>query len=147
MPQTQVDALDAQKKLAEGTLMNLGMSRLQIDELARTRQVTQEIVIYAPVTSFILSRKISPAQKFTSGQELYRLADLSRVWVLADLYGDEVNFIHTGEKARVTLPNKKEKFVGTVSEVLPEFNPNTLTLKVRLEVDNPNFILRPENVY
>ena len=144
LPQTQVDALDAQKKLAEGTLMNLGMSRLQIDELARTRQVTQEIIIYAPVTSFILSRKISPAQKFTSGQELYRLADLSRVWVLADLYGDEVNFIQTGEKARVTLPNKKEKFVGTVSEVLPEFNPNTLTLKVRLEVDNPNFILRPE---
>ena len=98
LPQTQIDALDAQKKLAEGGLMNLGMNRLQIDELARTRQITQEIILYAPVTSFILSRKITPGQKFTTGQELYRLADLSRVWVLADLYGNEVNYIKPGEK-------------------------------------------------
>ena len=143
LPQTQMDALDAQKKLAEGSLMNLGMSRLQIDELARVRQVTQEIILYAPVTSFILSRKITPGQKFTTGQELYRLADLSQVWVLADLYGDEVNYITPGGKVKVSLPNQKENFVATVSEVLPEFNPTTLTLKVRLEVDNPNFLLRP----
>lgn len=143
LPQTQIDALDAQKKLAEGSLMNLGMSRLQIDELARKRQVTQEIILYAPVTSFILSRKITPGQKFTTGQELYRLADLSRVWVLADLYGNEVNYVTPGAQVKVSLPNQKKNFVATVSEILPEFNPNTLTLKVRLEVDNPNFLLRP----
>ncbi len=143
LPQTQIDALDAQKRLAEGSLMNLGMNRLQIDELARSRQLTQEIVLYAPVTSFILSRKITPGQKFTSGQELYQLADLSRVWVVADLYGSEVNYINPGEKVTVALPDQKKKFVATVSEILPEFDPSTLTLKVRLEVDNPNFILRP----
>ena len=143
LPKSQAEALDAQKKLAEGSLMNLGVNRLQIDELARTRQITQEINIYAPVTSFILSRKITPGQKFTAGQELYRLADLSQVWVLADLYGNEANYIKPGEKVRVKLPKQKENFLATVSEILPEFNPNTLTLKVRLEVDNPNFMLRP----
>lgn len=143
LPAGQIDALEAQKRLAEGGLMNLGMGRLQIEELARTRQITQEVVINAPVTSFVLARNITPGQKFVSGEELYRLADLSRVWVLADLYGSEADYVRPGDKVRVRLPHQDHLFVATVSEVLPEFNPTTLTLKVRLEVNNPNFTLRP----
>ncbi len=123
--------------------MNLGMGRVQIDELAKTRQLTQEIVINAPVTGFILTRNITPGQKFTSGEELFRLADLSRVWVVADLFRNEANFIRPGEKVKVSLPNQNEKHVATVSEVLPEFNPTTLSLKVRLDLENPIFTFRP----
>jgi len=142
-PSIQINAVEAQRLLAEGNLMNLGMGKLQIDELARTRQLTQEIVINAPATSFVLARNISPGQKFSGGEELYRLADLSQVWVLADIFENEAKYIRPGEEIKVKLPHRDEEYLATVSQVLPEFNQTTLTLKVRLELNNPKFTLRP----
>ncbi len=115
----QQDLLIAQKLSAEGVLMNLGMGRSQLDDLARSRQLTQEIIITPPVTSFILARNITPGQRFAAGEELYRLADLSRVWVLADLVESEAKYIRPGEKAKVTLPGQDEKRLATVSESCP----------------------------
>jgi membrane fusion protein, copper/silver efflux system len=139
----QQNLLIAQKLSAEGVLMNLGMGKSQLDALARSRQLTQEIVINAPATSFIRARNITPGQRFAAGEELYRLADLSRIWVLADLVESDAKYIRPGEKARVTLPSQGEKRMAAVSEILPVFDPATLTLKVRLEMDNPQFTLRP----
>ena len=140
---SQHDLLVAQKLSAEGVLMNLGMGKPQLDELARSRKLTQEIIISAPATSFVLARNITPGQRFGPGEELYRLADLSRVWVLADLFEDEAKYVQPGEKVSVKLSNQDEKRLATVSEILPEFDPATVTLKVRLEMDNPGFTLRP----
>ena len=143
MLSSQHDLLVAQKLSAEGVLMNLGMGKPQLDDLARSRKLTQEIIISAPATSFVLARNITPGQRFAAGEELYRLADLSRVWVLADLFENEAKYVRPGEKVSVTLPNQDEKRLATVSEILPEFDPATVTLKVRLEMDNPRFTLRP----
>ena len=140
---SQHDLLEAQKLSAEGVLMNLGMGKPQLDDLARSRKLTQEIIINAPATSFVLARNITPGQRFGAGEELYRLADLSRVWVLADLFENEAKYVRPGEKVSVTLPNQVEKRLATVSEILPEFDPATVTLKARLEMDNPGFTLRP----
>ena len=123
--------------------MNLGMGKPQLDELVRSRKLTQEILISAPATSFVLARNITPGQRFGAGEELYRLADLSRVWVLADLFENEAKYIRTGEKVSVNLPKLNEKRLATVSEILPEFDPATVTLKLRLEMDNPRFALKP----
>ena len=139
----QQDLLLAQQLSAAGVLMNLGMGKSQLDDLARSRELTQEIIITTPATSFILARNITPGQKFAAGEELYRLADLSRVWILADLIESRAKYVRPGEKVKVTLPNQDEKYLATVSEILPEFDPSTLTVKVRLEVDNPKFVLRP----
>lgn len=139
----QAIVLEVQQRTAEKALMNLGMSKQQIQDLACNRQLTQEIILSAPVTSFVLARNITPGQKFNSGDELYRLGDLSRVWILADLFENEAKYILPGEKVRVTIPHQDEKHLATVSEVLPQFDPATLTLKVRLVMDNPKFALRP----
>ena len=88
----------------------------------------------APATSFIIARNISPGQRFEKGFEWYRLADLSRVWVLADLYENEAQYIRPGDKVQVTYPYQKKTFQATVSEVPPIFDPATRTLKVRLEM-------------
>jgi membrane fusion protein, copper/silver efflux system len=138
-----LDQLEILKQAAELALTNLGMSSLQFKDLRREKQITQEIILAAPVTSFILARNITPGQKFVAGEELYRLADLSRVWILANIFENEAKYIRPGEKVSVTLPHQDEKYMATVSEVLPEFDPATLTLKVRLEMDNPKFTLRP----
>ncbi len=143
LPASQRNLLEAQKRAAEYSLMNLGVTSQQIKELIRSKEITQEITISAPVTSFVLARKVSPGQKFVTGEELFQLADLSRVWIVADLYENEAKYVRPGEKVRVTFPNHNDTRQATVSKVLPEFDPATLTVKVRLEMDNPGFTLRP----
>jgi membrane fusion protein, copper/silver efflux system len=125
-------------------LQNVGMSPLQMEEIKRTRQVPDSIKIFAPAGGFVLARNVSPGQKFERGMEWYRIADLSRVWILADVYENEAQYLHPGVRARVSLPNQNKTLAGQVSEVLPQFDPTARTLKVRLEVDNPEYILRPD---
>jgi membrane fusion protein, copper/silver efflux system len=129
---------------AEENLENLGMGKTQIKELARTRRLTQDIFLRAPVTSFVLTRNVSPGQKISKNDELYKLADLSRVWILADLYENEMRYIRPGLKVLTTLPNQDRTLWATVSEILPTFDPVTRTLKVRLETDNFDYSLKPE---
>jgi len=131
--QTYIDALES-----------LGMSEQQMKELARTKQITDRVFILAPVTGFILARNVSAGQQFEKGTEWYRIADLSRVWVLADLFTKEARRVKPGTKVRVTLPDQEKEFRATVAEVLPQFDPNSRTLKVRLEMDNPGYLLRPD---
>jgi RND family efflux transporter MFP subunit len=131
--QTYIDALES-----------LGMSQQQMKELAITKQLTDRVFIIAPATGFIIARNVSPGQQFEKGFEWYRIADLSRVWVLADLFPSEAGYTKPGLKARVTLPDQKKEFHATVAHVLPQFDPNSRTLKVRLELDNPGYVLRPD---
>jgi Cu(I)/Ag(I) efflux system membrane fusion protein len=131
--QTYIDALES-----------LGMSKEQINELASTKQLTDKVYIISPTTGFILSRDVSPGQRFDKGAEWYRIADLSKVWVLADFFRNEADYVRPGMKVKVTLPNQKKEFQAVVSTVLPQFDAASRTLKVRLELDNPGYILRPD---
>ena len=126
------------------SLKNLGMGDLQIAEMARTRRYMENVNITSPADGFILSRKVSPGLRFEKGWEFYRIADLSRVWVLADVYEQEAEAFQPGAEAKVTLPYKKKSFIGKVSQVLPVFEPTTRTLQVRIELDNPGFVMRPD---
>jgi len=130
---TYVDALES-----------LGMSEQQIKELASTRKVTDNVYILAPATGFIIARNVSPGQRFEKGTEWYRIADLTRVWVLADLFRNEADYVKPGMKVRVTIPETKKNLNAVVSTVLPQFDAASRTLKVRLELDNPGYTLRPD---
>ncbi len=140
--QIQVTKLNLQQYVE--SLRNLGMSDLQIKELERTRQYTENIRLIAPATSFVLARNVSAGQRFDRGVELYRLADLSRVWILADLFENESLYYRPGETVRVVYPYQKRVLEARVSDVLPQFDAATRTLKVRLEVNNQDFALRPD---
>jgi RND family efflux transporter MFP subunit len=140
--QLQVTKLNLQQYLE--SLRNLGMSDLQIKELEQTRRYTEQIRLIAPATSFVLARNVSPGQRFDRGVELYRLADLSRVWVLADLFENESLYFRPGDTVRVVHPYQKRVLEAVVSDVLPQFDAATRTLKVRLEVNNQDFALRPD---
>ena len=72
------------------------------------------------------------------------MADLSRVWILADLFENESQYIKPGARVQVTLPHQRKTFQATVSKILPQFDAASRTLKVRLETDNPGFVLRPD---
>jgi len=143
--QQQIQLTKANIQQYIDTLKNLGMSELQIEEIGRERKLTQKIYIVAPSAGFVLLREVSPGLRFVRGAELYRIADLSRVWILADLFEKEAEFVRPGLKTAVrSSQNPARVFQARVSNVLPQFDPETRTLKARLEVDNPDFVLRPE---
>jgi RND family efflux transporter MFP subunit len=140
----QMQATNTQLQAAADNLQALGMSATQIEELARRREKATTVAIRSPATGFIVTRNVSQGQRFDEGTELYVIADLRKVWILADIFQYEANFVRAGQKARVDLPDQGRSFEARVSEVLPRFDPETRTLKVRLEVDNPEYTLRPD---
>jgi RND family efflux transporter MFP subunit len=143
-PPAQVDSAEVSLTQYRDQLTNLGMGRTQIDEIARTRLRVQQVRMVSPTTGVVVSRSIFPGLKFTQGQEFFRIADLRRIWVLADIFEGEDKFLQPGQKARVTLANENLAFEATVSRILPLFDPESRTLKVRLEADNPDYALRPD---
>jgi RND family efflux transporter MFP subunit len=125
-------------------LRNLGVSDAQIKQMAESRQLPESVDIVAPADGFIIARNISAGQHFEHDMEFYRIADLSKVWILADIIGNEAQNFHPGSVARVSLPSQGKTFTAHVSDFLPQVDPATRTLKLRLEVDNPQFALRPD---
>jgi len=125
-------------------LRAMGMSASQIEEVSRTGQPMPEIELRAPIAGYLLARNATAGMKFEQGAELYRIADLSRVWILADLFENEAGFFRPGTEAEVRVPNQNRVYKVRVSDVLPHFDPSSRTLKVRLEADNPDYSLRPD---
>jgi len=139
----QLTLAKANLQRAEETLRNLGVSEAQIEELRTKRQTTPTIKIASPVDGFILQRNVLVGQRVERGAELYRIADLRRVWVLADVYENQLPFIRSGMKARIAAAQQKLQAEATVSSAQPIFDEATRTLKVRLETSNPAFVLKP----
>lgn len=125
-------------------LRNLGMSDLQIKEINDSRKLPESIYVVSPTDGFILGRSISSGLRFEHGAEFYRIADLRRVWIMADVFENEARYYRPGMVATVTAPEQGKTLRARVSEVLPQFDPATRTMKVRLEAENPGFILRPD---
>jgi Cu(I)/Ag(I) efflux system membrane fusion protein len=101
------------------------------------------IRVESPVDGVVLRRGVSAGLRFERGFELYRIADLSRVWIVADVYRDQLPFIRRGAAARITAAEARRTLAATVSPSEPTFDESTLTLKVRLEAANPNLALKP----
>ncbi len=126
------------------SLFNLGMTEYQLDEIDRTRNIPDVLDIRAPISGFILSRNVSPGLRFDRGAEFFRIADLSRVWILADVFENEATFFQPGRRVKMELPYQKKTLYAQMSNVLPLFDPGTRTLKLRLEANNPGYALRPD---
>jgi membrane fusion protein, copper/silver efflux system len=143
-PQQQLALTGANIKQARDALRTIGMTDLQIEEISKSRQYTEEIQIRSPATGFVAIRNVTRGLRFDKGTEFYRIVDLGRVWIQADLFENEARYIQPGKTVKVILPNQAKVFHAKVSGVLPQFDPATRTLKVRLEADNPGYALRPD---
>jgi membrane fusion protein, copper/silver efflux system len=129
-------------RLADG-LRNMGVSNSQLREMAKRRELVQDIKVESPVDGFVLKRSVSPGLRFDRGFEFYRIANLNHVWILADVYRDQMPFIRRGAAARITTAEASHALSATVSQSEPIFDEATLTLKVRLEAANPKLALKP----
>jgi len=123
-------------------LRGLGMSDLQIEEIHRTRTASPHVNIYSPVSGFVLTRNVSPSQRFDKGTELYRIADISRVWVMTDIFEKDRQFLKPGAEATILYQGRR--LTARMSDALPQFDAQSRTLKFRFELDNPGHVLQPD---
>ncbi len=121
------------------------LSAAQIDEIEKTNKTERTITLYAPAGGFVLSRNAFPSQKVSPDTELYAISDLSRVWVMADVFESDAANVRLGQGAMIqTSYGKGSAFAARVSFIQPQVDPATRTLKVRLEASNPGFQLKPD---
>lgn len=115
-----------------------------IENLERTGKVLRTLPLHAPISGYVLHMNLREGMYVTPDLELYTLADLSRVWVLADFYEYEIPEVKMGQQASISLayfPGKK--FQGKVTYIYPVLDPKTRTVKVRFEFPNPDWKLKP----
>jgi membrane fusion protein, copper/silver efflux system len=133
-------------ELSRVELLLMGVGETQLEKITRSREYASTIEQRSPVTGLVLSRNVSPDQRFHRGTELFVIGDLSRVWVLAFVHEREARHIRPGLAAKVSLPQQGTILDAVVSDVPPQYDAATRTYKVRMELDNPSFVLRPDMV-
>ncbi len=130
---------------AHRKLMFWDISHEQIDRLEATGKIEKTMALVAPATGVIVEKNVLQGGNIMAGTNLFKIADLSTVWVNAEVYEYEVPFIKVGQRATVTLAYIPGKVItGRVSYIYPYLNPDTRTVRVRVEIPNPNLLLKPE---
>jgi RND family efflux transporter MFP subunit len=141
-------AINASESLFQAARKRLELwdiSEAQINELEKSGKPIKALTLYAPTDGFVLTRNAFPKQRVTPETELYAIADLSTIWVIADVYEYEAPEIKVGQTVNVTLSYYSGRtFRGKVSNILPQLDSATRTLKVRIELANPKFELKPD---
>lgn len=140
----QIKLTKAQIRAAEENLEFLGMGETQLHEIAHTRQIGREIELRAPVAGLVVARNVFPGLRFDRGTELFRIVELDHVWILANIFAGEAEYFRPGVIAKVFLPGEARSFAAHISNALPQFDAASRTLQIRLETDNPGYVLRPD---
>lgn len=121
------------------------LSDAQIDEVARTGKPLTYVTMYSPIRGYVTTRNAFPKQRIMADTELYTVVDLSKVWIMADVFEYEAPMVRMGQAARVSLSYSPGKsFSARVNYIQPQVDPMTRTLKIRLEADNPGLLLKPD---
>ena len=121
------------------------ISEGQIRDIEKRGAPINTLTLFSPIEGFVLSRNAFRGQRVTPEMELYTIADLSTIWVLAEIYEYEIPLIRLGQTATMTFPYfPGEAFKGKVTYIYPQLDNATRTLKIRLEFPNPEFRLKPD---
>ncbi|HYY96497.1 MAG TPA: efflux RND transporter periplasmic adaptor subunit [Pyrinomonadaceae bacterium] len=124
-------------------LLLLGLTPQRVEALRSTSQVSSEVSLPAPVAGTVISRSVNPGEVVEANKELMRVADLSTVWVVAQVYEKDLARVRTGSGASVTSDAYPSRvFRGRVTFVDPQIEPTTRTAQVRVELANPGQALK-----
>jgi Cu(I)/Ag(I) efflux system membrane fusion protein len=115
-----------------------------IEDLERTGEVQRTLPIHAPLTGTVIKKVALAGMYVKPGDELYTIADLSQIWITADVYEYELPFVKVGQKATVSLSYDPGTVLqGRSAFIYPMLDPQTRTAKVRFELANPGERLKP----
>ena len=117
----------------------------QIRKLEETGEPQRTITFYSEHHGYIMEKKAFEHLRVTRDTDLYLIADLSTVWAIADIYEYEAQLVQVGQQATLSLPTYPgQTFAGRISYIYPQLEPQTRTLKVRMDFPNPGLKLRPD---
>ena len=140
-------AQSGMKQLAESSLLRLknwDISEAQIKALAQSGETKRTLTFRSPVGGVITEKKALQGMRFMPGEELYKVADLSAVWVIADVFEQDIGQVRSGATAKVRINAYPDKvFEGKINYVYPTLNEMTRTVPVRVELANPGLLLKP----
>jgi Cu(I)/Ag(I) efflux system membrane fusion protein len=135
------------KDLAQASLVRLKNLGITEDELQRLRAtgVAERTVPYrSPVSGIVLEKTAQKGMRFMPGEVMYKIGDLSRVWVIADVFEQDIGLIRSGLTAKVRIDAYPEReFVARITRIYPALNLQTRTVPVRMEIANGGSLLRP----
>jgi len=130
---------------ARDRLRLFGISDGEIDGIAARGEPLRAMTLHAPISGFITVKTAIAGARVAPEAPLFEVADLSRVWVLADVYEQELPRLKLGQQASLKLSYWPEReWRGQVTYIYPTVDEKTRTVKVRIEVDNPKYELKPE---
>lgn len=116
----------------------------QIRELEQSRKIKKRLHIHSPFSGRVMKIGAREGQYISPKDELYLIADLSRIWVNVDVFEDELSWLKVGDRAAMHVrANPGKTYEGEVTFIHPVLNPRSRTAQVRLEFENPDLILKP----
>jgi membrane fusion protein, copper/silver efflux system len=118
-----------------------------IDSLEKEGKVRRTLTIYSPVNGLVTERAAFHHGRFVNPEmDLYKLVDLSTVWILGDIYEYELPYLKTGQSGEIEFPytSQARPLRGRITYVYPYLDPKTRTAQVRMEFPNPDFQLKPD---
>ena len=141
------EAQASMRQLADSSLMRLknwDISEEQVKALARSGETKRSLTFRSPVSGIVTEKKALQGMRFMAGEALYQVVDLSAVWVIADVFEQDIGLVKVGAGATVKINAYPEKvFKGAVTYVYPRLAAETRTIPVRVELANPGQLLKP----
>lgn len=139
---------DGGKRLLEAARSRLrywDISEQQINQLEQTKQVKKTLTLYSPNSGIVTMKTVLQGMRVMAGEELLQIADLSQVWVNAEIYEQDLPWVKVGQSARVELPYASSKALeGKVDYIYPYLAGETRTVKARIVFANPGLELKPD---
>ncbi len=130
---------------ASEKLRLLGLTREQIDEIKKTGTPADHITIYAPIGGIVIEKPATEGAYVQTGTKIYTIADLSQLWIKLDAYESDMMWVRYGQEIEFTTEAYPgEVFKGPISFISPTVDPKTRTIKLRVNVSNPDAKLKPD---
>jgi len=143
----RMGADDGAQRLVEAARRRLDywdISEAQIERLQETRTPTRTMTFTAPASGTVTEKQITEGEKFSPGQTLFRITDLNPLWLMVDVYEQDLAWVDVGSRARVELPYEPGRTVtGRVEYIYDEVDDGTRTVRARIAVPNPDRALKP----
>jgi Cu(I)/Ag(I) efflux system membrane fusion protein len=131
-------------RLSSEKLMRWGITQAQVDEILRTGKADLGVAVLSPIDGTVVRKNVVQGQEVPESYPMFEVADLTHVWVRAEVYEQQMGLVREGQEVEATVEAYPgETFPGRVEFVQPTLDPSTRTVEVRFGLDNPGLRLRP----
>src|SRR5580658_2553345 len=153
LEQSQQDLITAQAAVKKAQIeVDRGQDLLEDDlkvtvdpASASAGEFADDVPILAPESGYVFEKNITVGKAIDLTTQTFVIGDLSKVWMLASVHQEDLGGLHAGNPASVTLPgDPTQRFSGRITNLGQEFDPDTRMMEVRIALDNPRNVLRPE---